>query len=232
MQQVLRSIQIVGANSLLNALLAAFLKESVAAECGSCATLEDASHNKWLEAEKQLVLIDCFAMRRDDILSMVESAGMRKVTGRRPALFNLHAEMAIEHTAIGSGVRGFFYLDDPVTSLAKGIIALFEDEYWISRKQLVNFLATPNHAVNLAMHHPELTLRESKLIELLSQGLSNQAIADQLFISIPTVKSHLSSIYRKIKVSNRLQAVCWAESAASRFSLPSAGMIDTKHFPT
>ena len=219
MQQVARNIQIVGENSLLNTLLAGFLKDAVNAECMYCASLADAARGKRQEAE-QLVLIDCFALRRDAVLSLVESAPLRKVTGWRPTLFNLHPEMGIEHTAIESGIRGFFYLDDPLTSLAKGICALFDNEYWISRKLLVNFFTEPNHAVNFASLHPELTLRESELVGLLTQGMSNQAIADLLFISIPTVKSHLSSIYRKIKVTNRLQAVRWAEKAANSLPLP------------
>ena len=221
MPQMARNIQIVGENSLMNALLAAFLKDAVDAECLYCAALEDATRNKKTDAEKQLVLIDCFAMRRDAILTLVESAPLRKVTGWRPALFNLHPEMGIEQVGLEFGIRGFFYLDDPPGSLAKGIIALFDNEYWISRKLLVNFFTTPNHPVSFVALHPELTLRESELIGLLTRGLSNQAIADLLFISIPTVKSHLSSIYRKIKVSNRLQAVRWAEKATVNSISPS-----------
>jgi LuxR family transcriptional regulator, positive regulator of biofilm formation len=215
MQPIARNLQIVGENSVMNALLAAFLKDAVQAECRYCAKLEDAIRKRGDEAEKQLVLIDCYGMQKDAIISLVESAPLRKAAGCRPTLLNLHPESGVEQAAIGSGVRGFFYLDDPLDSLAKGILALFEDEYWISRKLLVDFLATPNHPVNFACMHPELTLRESELIGLLTKGLSNQAIADLLFISIPTVKSHLSSIYRKIKVSNRLQAVRWAERATT-----------------
>jgi LuxR family transcriptional regulator, positive regulator of biofilm formation len=216
MEPNLRNLQIVGENSVMNALLAAFLKDAVQAECRYCATLEDAIRNRGDEAEKQLVLIDCYGMQKDAILSLIESAPLRKAAGWRPTLLNLHPESGVEQAAIGSGVRGFFYLDDPLDSLAKGVTALFEDQYWISRKLLVDFLSNPNHPVNFVCLHPELTLRESELIGLLTQGLSNQAIADLLFISIPTVKSHLSSIYRKIKVSNRLQAVRWAERALSQ----------------
>ena len=215
MPQTTRNLQIIGENSLMNTLLAAFLKDAVQAECRYCASLEDAARGKGMEAEKQLVLIDCFALQRETILALLESTSLRKVAAWRATLLNLHPEMGVEQAAIASGVRGFFYLDDPPAALAKGIVALFEDEYWISRKLLVAFLAAPNHPVNFVSLHPEITLRESELIGLLTQGLSNQAIADMLFISIPTVKSHLSSIYRKIKVTNRLQAVRWAERAVS-----------------
>ncbi len=52
----------------------------------------------------------------------------------------------------------------------------------------------------------ELTAREKELLDLLLGGLSNAEIADQLFISVRTVKGHLTHIYRKLGVSNRLQA--------------------------
>jgi LuxR family transcriptional regulator, positive regulator of biofilm formation len=208
-----RSIQIVGENSLQNNLLSAYLKDSVGARCVCKATFEAVLRHKERGADEQLILIDCFTMQRDEIASLLESECICKLTGLRPALFNLNAEMSIEQTALRCGIRGFFYLEDSLDSLAKGILALFNNEYWVSRKLLVDFLVTPTHAANFVTHYPGLTLRESELIGLLTRGLSNQSIADLLFISIPTVKSHLSSIYRKIKVNNRLQAVCWAEKA-------------------
>ena len=52
-----------------------------------------------------------------------------------------------------------------------------------------------------------LTLREIELLKLLSNGMSNGEIAEQLFISIVTVKKHLSNIYKKLDVKNRAQAV-------------------------
>lgn len=56
-----------------------------------------------------------------------------------------------------------------------------------------------------------LTQRERELIQLLAQGLSNQHIAEALQISAVTVKNHLAHIYQKLHVSNRTQAVYWAQ---------------------
>jgi DNA-binding NarL/FixJ family response regulator len=53
----------------------------------------------------------------------------------------------------------------------------------------------------------ELTLRQKRVLELLSQGLSNKQIARTLAISEITVKAHVSSIFRKLGVNNRVQAV-------------------------
>ena len=55
-----------------------------------------------------------------------------------------------------------------------------------------------------------LTAREKEVLKLVSQGASNQQIADALFVREVTVKTHLNSIFKKLKVSNRTQAVLLA----------------------
>ena len=57
-----------------------------------------------------------------------------------------------------------------------------------------------------AAAHGELTLRQRRVLELLSTGLSNKRIARELDISEITVKAHVSAIFRKLGVTNRMQA--------------------------
>jgi LuxR family maltose regulon positive regulatory protein len=52
-----------------------------------------------------------------------------------------------------------------------------------------------------------LSEREIEVLQLLAKGLTNQAIADRLVLSIHTVKAHTRSIYSKLAVNNRTQAV-------------------------
>ena len=52
--------------------------------------------------------------------------------------------------------------------------------------------------------------REAEVIALITQGLSNQEIADRAFLSINSVKTYIRSAYRKIGVTKRTQAVIWA----------------------
>ncbi len=58
--------------------------------------------------------------------------------------------------------------------------------------------------------HLGLTQRESEILELVVKGMSNRDIAQSLFLGEETVKSHLSSIYRKLKVKGRAEAVAVA----------------------
>ncbi len=56
----------------------------------------------------------------------------------------------------------------------------------------------------------QLTPREREILELIARGASNRQIADGLYISTHTVKTHLHNIFQKIDVTGRLQAALWA----------------------
>ena len=58
--------------------------------------------------------------------------------------------------------------------------------------------------------HEDLTARERDILGLLAKGYENQRIADELFISLKTVKTHVSNILSKLEVSDRTQAVVYA----------------------
>ncbi|MCP8968681.1 response regulator [Ectobacillus ponti] len=58
--------------------------------------------------------------------------------------------------------------------------------------------------------HEELTEREQEILQLMAKGKSNQEIADELFIALKTVKTHVSNILNKLQVVDRTQAVIYA----------------------
>lgn len=58
--------------------------------------------------------------------------------------------------------------------------------------------------------HDELTARERDILNLLAKGYDNQTIADELFISLKTVKTHVSNVLSKLDVVDRTQAVVYA----------------------
>jgi DNA-binding NarL/FixJ family response regulator len=66
-----------------------------------------------------------------------------------------------------------------------------------------------------SFHHPlpadqqsvNLTDREKEILDFLSQGYANKEIAEKMFISVPTVRTHLSHIYEKLHVRSRTEAI-------------------------
>jgi DNA-binding NarL/FixJ family response regulator len=66
----------------------------------------------------------------------------------------------------------------------------------------------PDVATLAELHH--LSVREGEILRLISQGLSNQEIAERAYLSINTVKSYIRSAYRRMGVESRSQAILWA----------------------
>lgn len=69
------------------------------------------------------------------------------------------------------------------------------------------FKKSNTHETYLSTPTSELSNREVEVLELLANGLSNQEIADSLFISINTTKTHIAKLYQKLNVTRRTQAV-------------------------
>lgn len=70
---------------------------------------------------------------------------------------------------------------------------------------------------------PSVTDREREILELLRQGMANKEIAARLGITVKTVKAHLTSLFTKIGVFDRMQAALWAERFATERPTMSSG---------
>ena len=68
---------------------------------------------------------------------------------------------------------------------------------------------------------PELTEREEEILSLVAQGKINQQIAKELFVSLKTVRNHVSNIFLKLQVADRAQAVIRAREAGLGHEKPS-----------
>ncbi len=69
-------------------------------------------------------------------------------------------------------------------------------------------MVSPDFKLNeMALEKFGISQREHEVLDLISQGLSNQEIADKLFVSVNTVKTHSSNLFQKLEVSRRTQAI-------------------------
>lgn len=84
---------------------------------------------------------------------------------------------------------------------------------WLGRKLTIPPSSTSAFQKNeKAMEYLGISERELEVLERVAEGLSNQQIADQLYVSVNTVKTHLSRLYEKLEVQRRTQAVEKARS--------------------
>jgi two-component system, NarL family, nitrate/nitrite response regulator NarL len=118
-------------------------------------------------------------------------------------------------TAIQMGAMGVVLKEDAAELLIKAIEKVYLGEVWLDRLTLGSLIWELTNHVKDTMD-PEkrkmstLTEREKEVITLISEGLKNKQIAERLFISQTTVTHHLSSIYSKLGVSDRLELVVYA----------------------
>ncbi|MBG6065066.1 response regulator [Micromonospora ureilytica] len=116
--------------------------------------------------------------------------------------------------ALESGASGFILKDCEPEDLIEAIRRLASGyglvDQAVTRRVISEFgRRTPAPRSDAAAAH-QLTARETEIVELLAQGLSNVEIAEQLFIETSTVKSHLGRAMAKIGARDRLQTVVWA----------------------
>jgi DNA-binding NarL/FixJ family response regulator len=150
-----------------------------------------------------LILYDTFGQvqgRGVDVETLVDGGSAKVVVYS----WNLHHELVKE--SFEAGVSGY---------LSKGLEA----------KELVDALEQIHRGARIAprgggtvVPKPDsawpgkdhgLTVRESEIVALITQGLSNQEIADRCYLSINSVKTYIRTAYRKMGIERRSQAVLW-----------------------
>lgn len=60
------------------------------------------------------------------------------------------------------------------------------------------------------IEQPRLTRRQTEVLRLVAEGLSNQEIAGKLWLSVETVRRHMSGLLHALQVNNRTKAAAWA----------------------
>lgn len=120
---------------------------------------------------------------------------------------------AYQH-AVRLGAMGLVLKDIAAEDFIKAIKKIHAGEVWLDRLMTANVLAkmarggeqtNPEMAKNAT-----LTEREREVISVIGEGLKNKQIASRLFISETTVRHHLTSIFAKVGVSDRLELIIYA----------------------
>lgn len=160
--------------------------------------------NQSVEDKVDIVLYDSFAQPESDhaeISVLVENPHATKVVvytwSFRPDL--------IENAKL-RGADGYLSKALPARDLVEALERVHAGEMVVSPPP---GRARPNRGLDWPGQSEGLTERESEILALITQGLDNAEVAACAFLAPSTVKSYIRTLYRKINVSSRTQAVLW-----------------------
>lgn len=160
--------------------------------------------NKPLKNDVDIVLYDAFAqpeVDHEEVGVLLQSPRAKRVV---VYTWNFHPDLVAD--ARRQGVHGYLSKAAPARDFVASLEAVHAGQVVIDkapgRSRTVTGLDWPGRGEGL-------TDRESEVLALITQGRSNAEVAQHAFLSPNTVKSYIRSIYRKIDVSSRTQAVLW-----------------------
>ena len=125
-------------------------------------------------------------------------------------VLTVHNEVEYLLKAVDIGINGYLLKDSESSELKKAILSVVDGEDYI-QPSLIPVLNAKMIDRDMDSEKIEkLTKRELEVLKLLAVGMYNKGVADELHISERTVKNHVSSIFKKIDVSDRTQAAVFA----------------------
>jgi Response regulator containing a CheY-like receiver domain and an HTH DNA-binding domain len=144
---------------------------------------------------------------------------LREITFKHGQVRTIILTAAIEKRqiveALQLGARGILLKDAAIPMVGQCIQRVVAGGYWVGHEavtSLVDYLREFKHVTEDQPLHkmPEFTPREREIVSAIVTGCSNKEIAAKLFISEDTVKHHLSNVFSKAGVSNRLELAIWS----------------------
>ena len=143
-----------------------------------------------------------------ELLSVAAGARVIVVTGGR--------DLEAHQRAISHGAMGLVLKQDAVEHVTRAVKQVYDGDVWFNRSMMLKVITGMAQASAVKKPDPEaakiktLTEREREVIGLVGEGLKNKVIADRLCISETTVRHHLTSVFAKLEVSDRLELVIYA----------------------
>lgn len=113
------------------------------------------------------------------------------------------------YPALEAGATSYMLKTSKASEIAKAVRVTYSGQPMLEPEVTGKMMRKMRQKNNVELHE-ELTEREMEVLKLIAEGKTNQEIADELFIALKTVKTHVSNILSKLQVQDRTQAVIYA----------------------
>jgi DNA-binding NarL/FixJ family response regulator len=133
----------------------------------------------------------------------------------RVLMVTMFEDDASVFTAMRAGAHGYILKDAQKEDLLRAISAVGRGEAIFSpaiASRMISFFNSARPTTR-AQVFPELTEREREILDLIAQGLNNGEVATRLVLSSSTIRNYVSSIFSKLQVADRAQAIVKARDA-------------------
>lgn len=160
--------------------------------------------------ETDVALLECFALVNGEgrIREVREHPLIERV-----AVYTWGNSEALIKGSLAAGADGFLSKGLTGEALAKGLVAIHQGEEVVATHELGRGATQADERNDVGKRWPGrdfgLTEREGEVLALITQGLSTADIAEALFLSANSIKTHTRKLYRKLDVSSRTQAALW-----------------------
>ncbi|MFQ5817884.1 MAG: response regulator [Terriglobia bacterium] len=161
--------------------------------------------------EPDVLLLD-LKMPVMDGLDVLSEINKRKLRTRTVLMMSdTEREKAVR--AVRLGARGIVFKEADPTLLVKSIRKVHQGEVWIDNpilsQALESIVSKPGQPALPGERRDKLSNREMEVVRCVALGLRNKEVADKLGVSEATVKNHLTSVYAKLGVSDRLELILY-----------------------